>query len=475
MADLNVNHDQVNKIINILESINNEIKEAATNIEQEIKDLNNVPGVGQTIEGIHVPSMTCEFDESTMNIDAIINDVTEATGAADSYSNSPGDFGGGHGGGFDGSKDNGKSNSNKDKSKDKDSNKGSFFDGVIDGIIEKTIEAPANYAKDKLIDPKDNSSNNEDMPFSNREESTKSKKSPSKKKPHKKEQSKGNSSSDKSGSASSKKQFHYSDDSKTKSNKTEEEKTKKKNESSKNDAIKGKEKTPKKDDNTTKKKDNNTSKKKDKPSNTKDDKNKKENTPNRNNKSTKKDEKKKKSNGGSMVNPSTPINPISNNKGVTVVKDNNINKTTATTNSGGNYSGQRGYATFTNNDIDIDNTKDIPQINNETPIETVIDGSKNTSEEITKGKSYAKIPTAKTPISSDNNSSVIPVIAGLGAAAAAGIGAKVYMDKRKNTEEEDEIDTEEWSGEDSLNLEYDDSSDTNTESYLDDDYEEDDN
>ena len=93
-------------------------------------------------------------------------------------------------------------------------------------------------------------------------------------------------------------------------------------------------------------------------------------------------------------------------------------------------------------------------------------------DDVIKGSKYTKIPTSSKPITSASSggggSAVIPVVAGLSAAAAAGVGAKVYMDRKNNNSNgEDEIETEEWSGEDTLNLEYDDSSDT--ESYLDED------
>jgi hypothetical protein len=67
----------------------------------------------------------------------------------------------------------------------------------------------------------------------------------------------------------------------------------------------------------------------------------------------------------------------------------------------------------------------------------------------------------------------IPIAAGLSAAAAAGIGAKAYMDRKKNNDfnddEDDDFETEEWSGDDeSVNVDYDDSSDTQLDN--DDDY-----
>ena len=84
--------------------------------------------------------------------------------------------------------------------------------------------------------------------------------------------------------------------------------------------------------------------------------------------------------------------------------------------------------------------------------------AKNSIDEIIKGNKYTKIPTAKTPIStnktSSGGSSVIPIAAGLSAAAAAGIGAKAYMDRKNNngTSDDYDDDIEEWSDEDTIDL-----------------------
>lgn len=63
---------------------------------------------------------------------------------------------------------------------------------------------------------------------------------------------------------------------------------------------------------------------------------------------------------------------------------------------------------------------------------------------IKKGITYNKIPISSTPIQTTTNSSsgssVIPMTAGLGAATATGVGAKVYIDRRNNTTSEDNDD-----------------------------------
>ena len=89
------------------------------------------------------------------------------------------------------------------------------------------------------------------------------------------------------------------------------------------------------------------------------------------------------------------------------------------------------------------------------------------------GNEYVDIPTSSTPIS-DNGTphtkkSVIPVIAGLGAATVAGIGTKAYLDKREqgDDEEEEEFETESWDGDEQMDLGYDtENTDTDDRDYL---------
>ena len=68
---------------------------------------------------------------------------------------------------------------------------------------------------------------------------------------------------------------------------------------------------------------------------------------------------------------------------------------------------------------------------------------------ITGGNEYVEIPTSSTPITTttENSSkkSIIPVIAGLGAAAVAGIGTKAYLDKKEENENNKvDMETDEW-------------------------------
>ena len=145
---------------------------------------------------------------------------------------------------------------------------------------------------------------------------------------------------------------------------------------------------------------------------------------------------------------------------------------TTTVHTGGGYSGTGGYMgtgdyTGINSDAGITNgvtdgaTDDISDITN------VLDDGTTSIEDVIKGSKYTRIPTSSKPVtttSSSGSSAVIPIAAGLSAAAAAGIGAKAYMDRKKNNdngEDDEEFDSDEWTGDDAVDIQYDDSSDMN--------------
>lgn len=98
-----------------------------------------------------------------------------------------------------------------------------------------------------------------------------------------------------------------------------------------------------------------------------------------------------------------------------------------------------------------DETKNLPALD-----DSLIDGTTSIND-ILGGKSVTKVKS-NAPISgkskySSSSSKVIPLAAGLTAAAAAGIGAKAYIDSRDNndTEEDDEeFEDVDWSNEDEL-------------------------
>ena len=163
---------------------------------------------------------------------------------------------------------------------------------------------------------------------------------------------------------------------------------------------------------------------------------------------------------------------------------NNSNSSSSQVHTGGGYSSSSGYTGTGDYNSDTSNaTPSTPS----TP-ETMAPGntSKLSDEELTSIKNVidnskihtTTIPKSNTPISSDTKSggggsSVIPISAGLTAAAAAGLGAKAYLDRKNNNDNgsSDEINTDEWTGDESVDIKYDDSSD-NQEATLDadDDY-----
>ena len=172
--------------------------------------------------------------------------------------------------------------------------------------------------------------------------------------------------------------------------------------------------------------------------------------------------------GGDVYVPSSPEGDNPSNAGGEVYNPTSGGGET-TTHSGGGYSRSGGYS-GTNNYISTPGTNDTIK-NNVTKGKTSVD-------DIIKGSKYTKIPTNNTPINKSSGNgleAVIPIAAGLSAAAAAGIGAKAYLDHKKNNDNDDDYDeeefgVEEWNGdENNIEIDYDDSSDTNTEQYLDDD------
>ena len=80
--------------------------------------------------------------------------------------------------------------------------------------------------------------------------------------------------------------------------------------------------------------------------------------------------------------------------------------------------------------------------------DAIIKGS-SSLDEIIKGSKFMKVPdaTRPTPKGKTARSSAVPIAAGLSAAAAAGLGAKAYLDARR-IEEEDEYDEDEISDDD---------------------------
>ncbi len=156
----------------------------------------------------------------------------------------------------------------------------------------------------------------------------------------------------------------------------------------------------------------------------------------------------------SPSNPSPSNNPTSNGSG--------------NAHTGGGYSGSGGYQEDTTSNGILDSDKN--------EIDAALEKGKASIDDVIKGN-ITKIPSSTTPIKTtpttkngNNGSYVIPTVAGLSAAAAAGIGTKAYLDNKSNNyngEDSDEIETEEWAGENDVEIEYDDNAEK--EAYLDED------
>lgn len=133
---------------------------------------------------------------------------------------------------------------------------------------------------------------------------------------------------------------------------------------------------------------------------------------------------------------------ITDNKGSSGVSH-GTSSSSSNSNGNGNY-------TFTNSGISASQDEPIESLTDESPTE----GS-NTTLPVDEEDVYT-IPTDLSGVTSKTKNSsggsgVLPVIGGLGAAAAVGVGAKIYMDNKKNNdngEDSDETDeisnTDDW-------------------------------
>lgn len=112
-------------------------------------------------------------------------------------------------------------------------------------------------------------------------------------------------------------------------------------------------------------------------------------------------------------------------------------------------------------------TEGIPEeVEEEIIDDDIIDDNIDT---IVTGDDISKIAVNEPIVTKKSSgSTVIPIAAGLSAAAAAGLGAKAYMDRKKNnSDDSEEFESEDWNGDESTDFEYGDSA--TKEEYLDDD------
>ena len=107
--------------------------------------------------------------------------------------------------------------------------------------------------------------------------------------------------------------------------------------------------------------------------------------------------------------------------------------------------------------------KDDPKIEDKGTVSSEVLNTFGESAGSLSGLSGSKtnIPSSSSPILSSNDgsssgSSFVPLGAGLGAASLAGIGAKAVIDKREKakSEEDDELETEEWATQDDVEIDY---------------------
>lgn len=142
--------------------------------------------------------------------------------------------------------------------------------------------------------------------------------------------------------------------------------------------------------------------------------------------------------------PSTPSTPSTNPDTVTRSDTGNTwNNGSSGIDHGGNSSSSDIWSTVTggtenNSDLDID---DIDNPDDDLIDDDIFDNDYDDNEEevYTIPTNLSQSTSTKT---STKNNSAIPILGGLGAAAAVGVGAKIYMDNQKNNDNGEDI--EEW-------------------------------
>ena len=135
-----------------------------------------------------------------------------------------------------------------------------------------------------------------------------------------------------------------------------------------------------------------------------------------------------------------------------------------TSHYGGEYNAAEGF-----------NADDLLEEVTEPELDDLVEDAATSIDEIVNGtKTYTKIPTSSTPLnkptSTKKGNSFIPIAAGLSAAAAAGLGAKAYLDHKNNNDngEEEEDYEDDWT--DAEDIEIDEDQTSYHEQYLNDDY-----
>lgn len=183
-----------------------------------------------------------------------------------------------------------------------------------------------------------------------------------------------------------------------------------------------------------------------------------------NNNNDNKDNGNKSDDSNKIPDKTTPTTPSDNGSTVISNPPSNNNQGSSGTSHGGTTNNNTGNSSTGNNNWSSNTTtepgiEENPELEPELPIEDT-----DLIDEPGEEESVYTIPSnlsgVKETKKSNSGSSILPVLGGLGAAAAVGVGAKMYLDNKKNNEngddEEDEFNTsenddllaDEWNGED---------------------------
>ncbi len=131
--------------------------------------------------------------------------------------------------------------------------------------------------------------------------------------------------------------------------------------------------------------------------------------------------------------------------------------------TGATYSEENGYQPSYEYETNDSSGFETPEPALETEESVPVQNTETSVEDIVRGNKYSKIPRSseiiapKTPTKSSGGNSFIPITAGISAAAAAGIGAKAFLDRKKNSDN-DMFEDNNWDEDDSIDISTDDTS-----------------
>lgn len=172
---------------------------------------------------------------------------------------------------------------------------------------------------------------------------------------------------------------------------------------------------------------------------------------NDNNNNTQDDSTKKPDDKNETTNPTPTPNP--SDKGSTVISNppSNNNQGSSGVNHGGTYNNS-GNNNWNSGSTENNETELNPELNPELEPELPIEDPELPEDPIEEESVYT-IPSNLSGVKENNKktssgSGVLPVLGGLGAAAAVGVGAKMYLDNKKNNENGDDEDYSEENDED---------------------------